>query len=311
MRSCARVRRIRLLALLLAAAPLPAAADVLVRLTPEVTAGGGWGSAIFVGDSGNGGWQSHVTPGLGVDVSFSPVVKLLSGYRYTWSRYGAGGGSQLHDAGLTLRLRLSRAIDVDLLGALDHATYAGIETGDATTPPATSTLGLEAGPLLRWRLAPHTTAEAGLVAGARRNDVGGGARVDESNQLGTLALVHRFSSFFEGSVRYRHERNRTAAALWSYDGDGAQVAAAWVPLGELLLRAQAGVAWNRFEARTDRYVWTGASASLPVAPSTTAEVSWTYGHNAVVDDGGLQWEGIAGTRHVVWTGLRVELPWWL
>lgn len=300
-----------LLAILLA--PVAAAADVQVRLTPEATAGGAWGSAIFIGDGDSAGFQSHITPGLAADVSFSPVLKVLSGYRFTWNRYENGGSSLFHDAGLTVRLRVSRAFDVDLVGAFDRVTLDGLNPGDAARPPAITAMGVDGGPLVRWRLAERTTAEGAVVAGTRSNDLGDGQNVGEDWQQGTLALTHRFAPNVEASLRYRHLRSRADVSLWSYDGDGAQVQIAWVPAWELLLRAHAGGMLNRFDDRSDRYVYAGASASLPVAPSTTAELAWSYGNNTIVHaaDVFTSWPGIEGSRHMLWSGVRVELPWWL
>ena len=316
MSSWAPVRPLAPLALaLLAAAPATAAGDVHARVTPELTAGGGWGSAIYIGDELDAGWQTHVTPGVGFDLSTGPVVKILSAYRFTWSRYAHDRSSLFHDAEATVRIRLGRAFDLDLGGSLDSIDFedaTGTLAGDATTPPSVQSTGLDAGPTLRWRASPRTTAEAGLAAGVRRSDVSDGSEVAEDYQRASIAVIHAFSPRVQGALRLRHVRNRSDDSFWSYDGDGGQLSLAWAAWGDLLLQSYAGIQWNRFDQRTDRYAWLGAGATLPVARGTTAELAWSWGENAVVDDetdGGFG--SLVGDRHVLWSGVRVELPWWL
>ncbi len=286
------------------------------RLTPELAVGGGWASALLVG-SDFPHWQTHVAPGVAFDLSTGPVVKILSSYRLTWSRYGPDASSLLHDGALNLRLRLSRQVDLDLRASVEQVDFediSGSASGDPSAPPTAASLAFDAGPVLRWRLSDRTTAEASLAAGKRANDLGDGASVEEDFQVGVLSLIHRFSGIFEAGVQYRRVRNRTTDALWDMDGDGGQVSLGIAPWGELVVRGYAGLQWSRFAAdeRSDRYGYTGLGASLPVAPSTTAEIAWSYGANTVVD-GGTEADRstFEGTRQVVWSGLRMELPWWL
>jgi hypothetical protein len=316
MRSSAPVRPSCLLAALVVAIPAASAA-MDVRLTPELTAGGGWANAIYIGDIEGEGWQSHVTPGLAVDLSTGPVVKILSAYRFTWSRYAGDRSSLFHDGEITVRTRLGRSVDLDIRGAVDSVSFedaAGTLAGDATTPPATTSTGLDGGPLLRWRVSERTTTEAALDAGQRTSDLedASASSVREDYLHGTLAVRHRFASDFEAAVRYRHVRNHSDESLWSYDGDGGQLSVGWAPWGGLLVRGWAGLQWNRFDERRDRYAWAGLGASLPVAPGTTAELAWSFGENEVTESrADADWSGVAGTRHLLWSGLRVELPWWL
>ena len=298
-----------------AATPATAGAAVHARLTPELTAGGGWGSAIYIGDEAGAGWQTHLTPGVGFDLSTGPVVKLLSAYRFTWSRYAHDRSSLFHDAEATVRVRLGRDVDLELAGAFDSIDFedaTGTLAGDATTPPSVRSTDVDAGPVLRWRATDRTTAEAALAAGVRESDLGDGSEVEEDYQRATLGLTHRFSPWVQASLRYRHVRNRSDDSLWSYDGDGGQLSLGWATWGDLVVQGYAGIQWNRFDRRTDRYIWLGAGATLPVARGTTAEIAWSYGDNAVVaDETGGGWSGLEGDRHLLWSGVRVELPWWL
>lgn len=307
------------IALLFLAVPAFCAATVQARLVPEVTAGAGWASDLFPGADFGAHGQTHFVPGVAADLSTGPVVKFLSRYRYTWSRYLREGmedaGSRGHDAELTTRVRLGRGFDLDLL-----ATYGSVDLDDTflvdqDLPEGVALRWFETGPLLRFQPDRHTRLEAGGTyrgSELRFED----ERGDWHPERAWTAFAggsRRFGSRVETALRLQHE---SVASFDGYDRDsaGGVAAVAVAPWRDLVARASVGVDQVRYPAypvagearrREDLRRIYGLSALHPLGEHLELEASaaWT------VTSSNLPF--VEGDRISCWLGIRGHLPTWL
>jgi hypothetical protein len=307
------------LALLLLAAPWSGRAAVQARLVPEVTAGAGWASDLFPGADFGAHGQTLLVPGVGADLSTGPVVKFLSRYRYSLSRYfrqdGEDAGLRGHDAELTTRVRLGRGFDFDLL-----ATYGSVELDDTVLvdqdlPEGVALRWFETGPLLRFRPDRASRLEAGGIfrSSALRFEEAGDGWHGERAWTAFAGGSRRFGARVETALRLQHE---AVTSFGGYDrvGDGAVAAVAVVPWRELVARASVGVDHVRYSAypvagasrrREDLRRTYGLSTSHPLGEYLDLEASaaWT------ITTSNLPF--VEGDRISCWLGVRGQLPHWL
>lgn len=303
-----------LLALLLLAPAVPAAA-VEVRLTPELGAGGGYGSTLFIGSDFGGHAQAQISPGLAADLSTGPVLKILGKYRYTFARYfaesGAGAEGQYHEVSLTVRSRFSRAFDLDFVANGDLVAFSEpISSGGSSSGPlGTDSESGELGPLLRWRAATGTTFELSLLLDGRQSATEGADEIRERGGDLSALWLQRIAPWLDIGARYSHRTNRSSEPVFDYDGDGGTLFAATNPFGDLVLRGWLGLQWNRYEERVDRWSQLGVGLSQPLVEGTWLEASWSLADNRAIAGVPATWA--EGSRSLTWLGLRAELPWWL
>lgn len=314
------MRRLSLLALLVFAFPFSGQAAVQARLVPEVTAGGGWASDLFPGAGFGAHGQTSLAPGIGADLSTGPVVKVLSRYRYTLSRYlreGDDAGSDGHDLEVTPRVRLGPGFDLDLPIGVGDLALDETAPVDADLPAGVALRWLEFSPNLRRRIDAASRIEAGgsFRSSALRFDEERARWHGERAWSAFAGGSRRFGARLEAALRYEH--TGVSSTLRGYDrsSDALVGALAVAPWRDVVTRATVALDHVRYPGfavapdaerrREDLRRVYGLSAFHPVGEHVglEASVSWTATSSNLAF--------ASGDRLSTWLGVRAELPYWL
>jgi hypothetical protein len=297
---------------------------VQARVVPEVSAGGGWASDLFPGAGFGAHGETVIAPGLGADLSTGPVVKLLSRYRYTLSRYlrdGDDAGSQGHDAGLTARLRLGGGVDLDVPLAAGFLSLDDTAPVEEDLPAGVALRWIEGGPLLRVRAWEAGRLEAGALfrASELRFDRDDASWRPEREWSAFAGASHRFGTRVESALRFEHAAVDSGLGGHDRSSDDLLLAVAVAPWHDLVVRGSLSlehVLYPAFAVADDAGARTsrrredlrralGISLSHPLGEHVEAEASLAWTTTA----SNLRFA--SGERLSTWLGLRAELPYWL
>lgn len=284
-----------------------ARAELSGRAGAEVRCGAGGASDLFLGAGDVATGTVSLAPGLGVDLSFAPWLKLFSRGDAALERYLSTGGTAYQlQGGLLLQARPLDWLYPELFAGAEQSWFQDL-LGPADPslpglPSVTRTGQLQGGVALRAFWGPLELR--GLGEGALRQSVGI-EQVDERRLSLSLEAGLPAGQRVRLGAAYRFVTNTSPEPGFVFTGHAVVLNAAWFPVERLAVRLSLGLRHNLTPSgETDDFPRGSLALAVELWPWLFAELSATgeleSSHNP---------DGVAqlGT---VYAGLRVQGgPW--